>query len=303
MDDAIELAPLPRDHGHHEALVANCDEFLLQDAFFAVRAQKALQGFLNGLLLALDISPQPRQRHAGIVGHAAIRQDLPFEVPQESPEIADVQRALPETRETLGHCHEKRFGIRGSVEKREKVEDLLGLEAGAFDPQLLNGRLRVRQSAEIDADGGAPAGGVRANGGPQILHRLARLREVFGEPPDVGMRRYFFQFAPPWRTGDVPPQQLADGFEFENFRTGFQELTLSTCRIGASRDRKGPVAWPAPLPYGRGSRYFLRSRNAFSITASVPSVMRRRGRSRRRTHSTAQASSPAAREPPMARQM
>ena len=75
MDDAVELAPLSRDHGDDEALVADGDELLLQNAFFAVRAEKALERILDGLLLPLDIAAQavrgrrwrgrPRCRRAG----------------------------------------------------------------------------------------------------------------------------------------------------------------------------------------------------------------------------------------------
>ena len=80
VDHAVQLAPLPGDHRHHEALVADGDEFLLQHAFFAVRAQKALERFLDGALLPLDVAAQAGQRHAGMVGDAAVGQNLAFQV-------------------------------------------------------------------------------------------------------------------------------------------------------------------------------------------------------------------------------
>ena len=49
VDHAVQLAALPGDDRHHEALVADGDELLLQDAFFAVRFQEALERFLDGL--------------------------------------------------------------------------------------------------------------------------------------------------------------------------------------------------------------------------------------------------------------
>ena len=80
VDHAVELAALPGDDRHHEALVADGDELLLQHAFFAVRAQKAFERFLDGAFLALDVAAQAGQRHAGVVGDAAVGQDLAFQI-------------------------------------------------------------------------------------------------------------------------------------------------------------------------------------------------------------------------------
>ena len=188
MDDAIQLAALAGDHRHHEALVADGDELLLQHAFFAVRAQKALQRFLDGLLLPLDIAAQAGQRHAGVVGHAAVGQDLAVQVVQQRAEIADGLRAAAQARKALGGRGEQRLGVGGPVEQREEIEDLLGVEAGAFDAQLVHGRLDVRQAAEIDADRGAARGRLRARGRAQILDGLAGFGQVFVQPRAVGVR-------------------------------------------------------------------------------------------------------------------
>ncbi len=100
VDHAIQLAALPGDHRHHEALVADGDELLLQHAFFAVRAQEALERILNGLLLPLDVAAQAGQRHAGVIGDAAIGQDLAVQILQQAAEIADGLRAAAEPRES-----------------------------------------------------------------------------------------------------------------------------------------------------------------------------------------------------------
>ena len=92
VDHAIDLAALSGDHRDHEALVADGDELLLQHAFLAVGAQEALQRFLDRLLLPLDIAAQARQRDAGVVGHAAVGQDLAVEFAQQGAELADGRR-------------------------------------------------------------------------------------------------------------------------------------------------------------------------------------------------------------------
>ena len=155
VDHAVQLAALAGDHRHHEALVADGDELFLQNALLAVGAQEALERFLDGLLLPLDIAAQAGQRDAGVVGDAAVGQDLALELFQQRAKIADGLRAPAQPREALGGGGEQRFGIGGAVEQREDVEDFLGLQAGAFDAQLVDGGLDVRQAAEIDADGRA----------------------------------------------------------------------------------------------------------------------------------------------------
>ncbi len=102
VDHAVELAALPGDHRHHEALVADGDELLLQHALFAVRFEEALERFLDRLLLPLDIAAQARQRDAGVVGDAAVGQDLAVEFAQQRAEIADGLRARAQARKALG---------------------------------------------------------------------------------------------------------------------------------------------------------------------------------------------------------
>ena len=71
-----------------------------------------------------------------------------------------------------------RLGVGGAVEQREEVEDLLGLEAGAFDVELVDGGLDVGQAAEIDADGGAARGRLRARREAAGIDGFAGLGEV-----------------------------------------------------------------------------------------------------------------------------
>jgi hypothetical protein len=78
----------------------------------------------------------------------------------------------------------------------------------------VDSRFDVGQAGEIDANRGAPGGGLRARGRAQIFDGLAGFRQVVGEARAIGMRGDFFQFAAAERAGDVSAQQLAEGFEF-----------------------------------------------------------------------------------------
>ena len=223
VDDAIELAALPGDHGHHEALVADGHEFFLEHAFLAVRAQEPFERFLDGFLLALHVAADAGQRDAGVVGDAAVGQDLAFQVFQQGPEIADGLGAPPQPRKTLGRGGQQRLGVGGAVEQGEEVEDFLGFEAGAFDVKLLYGEFGIGKAVEIDADGAASRGG--ACGGAEVFDGLAGFRQVFGEARAVGVRLDFIELAPAERARDIAAEELAEGFEFEDFGTGFHAYT------------------------------------------------------------------------------
>ena len=133
VNHAIQLAPLAGDYRHHETLVANGDEFLLQQPFFAVRLEKAFERLLDRLFLALDIAPQAGQRDAGVIGHAAVGKDLAVQIAQQRAKIADGGRAASQPRKALGGRGEHRFGIGRAVQQREHVEDFLRLQPGAFN--------------------------------------------------------------------------------------------------------------------------------------------------------------------------
>ena len=106
--------------------------------------------------------------------------------------------AAAEPREALGGGGQHGFGVGGAVEQREQVEDFLRLQAGAFDAQLVNGRLRIRQAAEIDADGGAARRRLRVARPRAGIRWPRRFRP--GLPPGARGRRAaadLVQLAPP----------------------------------------------------------------------------------------------------------
>src|SRR5580692_5405419 len=138
MDDTVDFAALASHDGDHEALIADSDELLLQDAFFLVGFQKALERPLDRLALALDISAQARQGYAGMVGNGAIGQDSAFEIFEQGTEIANELGARAEAWEALSDGVEDAFRVGGAVQHVEEVVDFLAVQAGAFDAQLMD---------------------------------------------------------------------------------------------------------------------------------------------------------------------
>src|SRR5438067_8664717 len=115
--------------------------------------QEALERVLDGFLLPLDIATEAAERHAGMIRDCAVWEDLAVQILEERAEIADRAGARAEKREALGGCGEDGFGVGGAVEQGEEIEDLPGVEARAFDAQLMDGGLGVGQPAKIDAEG------------------------------------------------------------------------------------------------------------------------------------------------------
>ena len=188
VNHAIDLAALSGNHRHHEALVADGDELFLEHAILAMRAQEAVEGFLDGFLLALDVATQAVERHAGVIGHAAIGQDLALELVQKRAKIADGLGAAAQARESLGGSRKVRFGVSRDIQQGKHSEDLFGIEARAFDAQLLDGLLHIRHAAELDADGCALCRRLRACCQPQVRDRFFGLGEILDQARAIGMR-------------------------------------------------------------------------------------------------------------------
>ena len=162
VDHAIDLAALSGDHRNHEALVADGDELLLQDALLAVGAQEALERFLNGLLLALDIAAQAmrarRWRDRPRCHRAGSCRRVRCSSARKSPMVS---ARRPSSGKRLGGGGQVRLGIGGDIQQREQLEDFLGLEAGAFDARVSARRARTSgRPPNSDADGGAAPGRI-----------------------------------------------------------------------------------------------------------------------------------------------
>src|SRR5262249_60803128 len=125
----------------HEALIANGDEFLLENAFVAMNLQETFKRFLDAFFLPLDVAAKPGERDTRVIGHTAVRQDLAVEVVQQRPEIADGGCARAQPRKSLGRGAEYGLGVGRPVKQREQVEDLARIEASAFDAQFMDRRL------------------------------------------------------------------------------------------------------------------------------------------------------------------
>ena len=112
-----------------------------------------------------------------------------------------------------------------TIEQREQLEDFLGLEAGAFDAQFVDRRFDVGDAAELDADGGAAR---RRTAGAAAACRYWMASPASARPSSScarsAMRADLFQFALAQRARDVAAHQLPQGFEFEDFSAGLQDV-------------------------------------------------------------------------------
>ena len=135
----------------------------------------------------------------------------------------------------------------------------MGSSPAPFDAQFLRGRLHIGQAGEIQADGCAAACSLRPGRHALVLDGLGRLGKIGLQSFAIGVRLDLVQLALPHRAREIAPDDLAQRFVFKNFGTRFHNPTFA---------------------------------KPFSITPSVPSVMRKLQRSARRTHSTRHTSSP-----------
>ena len=170
VNHAIHAPLAARDHGHHEAVVADGDEIFLQRAVFVMRAQEALERFLDqmALLLAHRAAGAParrwhgrpampsgrilprrssarfaqigdRRRRArarrGNRSRAASRIDARFAPP--GPAAAPVRKS-PSLRASRLRC--------AGARRRAGIGDLVEADA---DRRAARGRLRLRRRAQI----------------------------------------------------------------------------------------------------------------------------------------------------------
>ena len=98
--------------------------------------------------------------------------------------MAAARRA--QQRKALGGGGEVRLGVGGDIQQGEQLEDFLGLEPGAFDAQFVHRGFHVGDAAELDAQRGAAAAGLRVQGGVQVLDGLAGFGEGGVELRAVG---------------------------------------------------------------------------------------------------------------------
>jgi hypothetical protein len=116
---------------------------------------EAFRRSLDRLLLPLYVAAQAGEGDAGVIGDAAIGENLAIELAEQGAEFADRGGAAREQRKALGDRGEIALRVRRDIEQGEELEDLLGLQAGALNVQFVNGGLDVGDAAEFDADSGA----------------------------------------------------------------------------------------------------------------------------------------------------
>jgi len=111
------------------------------------------------------------------------------------------------------------LGVGGAVEQREELEDFLGFEAGASmwsfcTESSVSGR-------PLKSMRNAPAARGGTSGGAEVFDGFAGFGEVFRPGGRGPCAVHLFKLAAAERAGDVAAQELAEGFEFEDFELVF----------------------------------------------------------------------------------
>ena len=161
VDHALDAALLAGNQRHHEAVITNSDVVFLEHAVLPVYAQEALERFLDGLLLALQIAAQPAERDAGMIGNRAVGKDLAGQVRQQAAKFAESGRARREAREASRGGRQDGARVRSPVEHVGNLEDLLRFEPRSLDPELRHRGADVGDRVEVQPDGGASGRGLR----------------------------------------------------------------------------------------------------------------------------------------------
>ena len=116
------------------------------------------------------------ERDAGVVGHRAVGQDLARQVLQQR---RGIRRCAARAARGAGSVRRRREdGLacrrRGRAARSDRRS--LGIEAGAFDAQLVGGGSQIGDAGEIEANGRAARGRLRLGRGAQILRSPPRFR-------------------------------------------------------------------------------------------------------------------------------
>ena len=216
MNHAVNLALLPGHDRHHEAIVPQRDEFLLQRAVVAMRPQESLERGLNLPLLAFDVAAQPMQRHTGIVGDRAIRKNLAAHIAQYRAEDRPSPPRGPPTADT--------FPPPDSTQRGSSPASSISRASSriCFGSSTAPSMRRIVSAAETSgmelkrkriADPREAACGCRE--APMIGHGLRHVRQRVFQRGAIRMRLQLFQFGSSQRTADIPPHQFAQRLEFQ----------------------------------------------------------------------------------------
>src|ERR1051326_649160 len=141
MNDAGDLALLPRHHRHNEAIVSNGDEIFLQRAVLAVGAHETFERDLHLLLLLLDVAAHLVQHHTGVVRNGAVRKNLAAQLAKQWPQIGDVAGHGGDARKPFAGRAQQGSDLARLVEELCEVVNL-----ACFERRALNLQQRYRGS-------------------------------------------------------------------------------------------------------------------------------------------------------------
>ena len=184
---------------------------------FVMRAQEALERFLDQPPLLLHVAPQPCQRDARIVGDRSVRQNLAAQIVRQIAQIGDRARMRRQPR---------KFFARGQAESSAPPTPDRAAEPVRKFPAARASRLRCADRATAGAGSAisskrtriaAPReAGCGCDDVAQILDRFRRIGQRGFDRGAVRNRRDRGQFRAAQRAAHVAPQQRPQRFEFKN---------------------------------------------------------------------------------------
>jgi hypothetical protein len=150
VDDAGDFGALAGDEGDDEAVVADGDEVVLEDAVVFVGAEEFFEGVLDGVALAVDGAACFFEEGRGVVGEGAVGEDFGGDFFEDLAEVSEAGGAGGEEGVALGGLGESGAEFVGAVEPLDEVVEFLAVEGGAFDGDAGEGGVDIGERAEAD---------------------------------------------------------------------------------------------------------------------------------------------------------
>ncbi len=230
VDHAIELAALPGDHRHHEALVADGDELFLQHAFFAVRfagSARAIPEWTSSAARCRGAGGRARRWRGRRRCHRAGSCHPVPAAARGNRRWSAARRARRGKRSAAAVRSD--LGVGRAIEQREQVEDFLAAPGSRLRCAACERRLRCRAGRRNRCGWrrrARRAAGARPCADIRWPRRLRRDRLPGAARSACGSS--FSSSRRPSGAGDVAAEQLPQRFEFEYFSAGSQWLFISS---------------------------------------------------------------------------
>lgn len=166
-------------------------------------------------MLPFDVAAQAIQSHARVIGHRAIGKNLAAHIAQNWPRIGGCLHLSSQAWILLPRQIQRRPDFAGLFDEPRQLQNLLGLQHGAFDAKDGERGRNVGNGIEPQPNGRAPRGCLRLPRGTLVSNGFGHVRQGAFERGAIRLRRHLFQFGAAQRAADVAPQQFTQRFEFQ----------------------------------------------------------------------------------------